>query len=317
MPTTLQAYGPSGLGIATVSGVPGYEQLRQGLLPLAAKLAALPQATLSALEDPGSRFSFGWSCGRETLEGGQPDTRKGSFYANPLHDDPSCGDADLQRRFPSYCRPNMWPRSELPVLEAAFKALGRLILNVGLLLAGHADKYVASKAGYPPRLHDILRQSPCPKGEVETEIPVCEGGPPLPASAALFGRLAVDCHRRCLLLMLVMRLQFPECPCHWPSPYPSPSLPLPCRPLAALLCPGCHGWNQPCAQLQHRCQLVRLAHRPRQPDGAVQRIVHRHGGATGSLPRPAVGAARQGPLRSVCDGTAAACADSRVARLPS
>ncbi|EFN54659.1 hypothetical protein CHLNCDRAFT_135248 [Chlorella variabilis] len=161
-----EAYGPSGLGIATVSGVPGYEQLRQGLLPLAAKLAALPQATLSALEDPGSRFSFGWSCGRETLEGGQPDTRKGSFYANPLHDDPSCGDADLQRRFPSYCRPNMWPRSELPVLEAAFKALGRLILNVGLLLAGHADKYVASKAGYPPRLHDILRQSPCPKGRL-------------------------------------------------------------------------------------------------------------------------------------------------------
>ena len=34
-----QAYGPDGLGILTVSGVPGYEALRQRLLPLAEAFA--------------------------------------------------------------------------------------------------------------------------------------------------------------------------------------------------------------------------------------------------------------------------------------
>jgi hypothetical protein len=37
--TKKQAYGPDGLGILTVSGVPGYEALRQRLLPLAEAFA--------------------------------------------------------------------------------------------------------------------------------------------------------------------------------------------------------------------------------------------------------------------------------------
>lgn len=112
-----QAFGPDGLGICTVSGVPGFVEARQALLPLAAQLAALPDCAKAALEDPASRFNFGWgrllgcvtcdapavfpsgapaattppsrltrpwppgrcrwSCGQEVLEGGVPDTRKG------------------------------------------------------------------------------------------------------------------------------------------------------------------------------------------------------------------------------------------------
>ena len=35
----MQAYGPTGLGILTVSEVPGFTELRQGLLPLAQAFA--------------------------------------------------------------------------------------------------------------------------------------------------------------------------------------------------------------------------------------------------------------------------------------
>lgn len=36
---SVQAYGPTGLGILTVSGVPGFAELRQRLLPLAQEFA--------------------------------------------------------------------------------------------------------------------------------------------------------------------------------------------------------------------------------------------------------------------------------------
>lgn len=65
---------------------------------------------------------------------------------------------------PAGCRSNIWPAAHLPELEGAFKALGQLIMRVGLLLARHCDKYVASRGvTLPTSLHDILRDSPCPK----------------------------------------------------------------------------------------------------------------------------------------------------------
>lgn len=127
------AFGPDGLGICVVNGVPGYEAARAVLLPLASALASLPPAELAALEDPGSRWNFGWSHGREKLEGdrvgvsaatpcvacaginlspplltlarSRADTAKGSFYANPLVDVPT-DDVSLQEKCarPGNCR---------------------------------------------------------------------------------------------------------------------------------------------------------------------------------------------------------------------
>lgn len=82
-PITPQGFGPDGLGIVTVSGVPGFEPARARLLPLAAALAALPEAARAALEDPASNYNVGWSHGKEALDGGRLDLLKGSFYANP------------------------------------------------------------------------------------------------------------------------------------------------------------------------------------------------------------------------------------------
>ncbi|KAM2193703.1 hypothetical protein ACFX1R_027961 [Malus domestica] len=67
-------------------------------------------------------------------------TLKGSFYANPILDSPTT-DESLIQRYPSYCGSNIWPNSELPELEVAFKALGKVILGVGLMVAYHCDRY--------------------------------------------------------------------------------------------------------------------------------------------------------------------------------
>lgn len=45
LPVSLQGYGPNGLGIITISGVPNFQQLRQRLLPLAQDFAV---STLAA-----------------------------------------------------------------------------------------------------------------------------------------------------------------------------------------------------------------------------------------------------------------------------
>ncbi len=64
-----EAYGKDGLGILTVSGVPGYVEKRRALLPLAQKLANLSDAKKAALEHAASTYSFGWSHGKEKFNG--------------------------------------------------------------------------------------------------------------------------------------------------------------------------------------------------------------------------------------------------------
>ncbi|KAL0382910.1 UNVERIFIED_CONTAM: hypothetical protein Scaly_0578300 [Sesamum calycinum] len=140
--------------------VPGYPLLRQHLLHLAPRLASLPEEVKRELEDPNSRYNIGWSHGKEKLESGKLDLLKGSFYANPILDIPTT-ELSLVKRYPSYCGPNMWPRRALPELEPAFKALGKLILDVGLLLAHHCDRY--GKFFFEDlvfiELHDIFKWS--------------------------------------------------------------------------------------------------------------------------------------------------------------
>lgn len=47
----MQGYGPNGLGIITVCGVPDYQQLRQRLLPLAQDFAVSTLAAGRLLDD--------------------------------------------------------------------------------------------------------------------------------------------------------------------------------------------------------------------------------------------------------------------------
>ncbi|WIA16303.1 hypothetical protein OEZ85_013004 [Tetradesmus obliquus] len=137
-----RGFGPDGLGIVTVSGVPDYPALRDALLPLAQQFADLPNDVKQAHEHAASSYNVGWSHGKEALRSGMPDTHKGSFYANPLQDTYDGVDQDTASRYRSYYSPNLWPRQALPQLEGCFKQLGSLVIDVGLLLAQHCSKYV-------------------------------------------------------------------------------------------------------------------------------------------------------------------------------
>ncbi|XP_020105822.1 uncharacterized protein LOC109722263 isoform X3 [Ananas comosus] len=163
--TIEEGFGPGGLGIISISDVPGFPLLRKNLLHLAPRVANLPHDVKKEFEDPESRYNFGWSHGKEKLESGKLDTFKGSFYANPILDMPTT-DVALMHRYPSYCRPNKWPTTSLPELEVAFKALGKLMLEVGLMLAYHCDQYVLKGMGGHEdiSLEQVLRRSRCHKG---------------------------------------------------------------------------------------------------------------------------------------------------------
>lgn len=127
------------LGCIVVTDIPQLVTMRSRLLSLAQHFAALPREVQQQYEDPDSSFSYGWSHGRETFNG-SPDMNKGSFYGNPLSDE--AVDAALQSRFPSLCGSNIWPHQHLPDLEYAFKDLGRLIIEVGLLVTEQLDAYL-------------------------------------------------------------------------------------------------------------------------------------------------------------------------------
>ncbi|KAH6825406.1 2-oxoglutarate and oxygenase superfamily protein [Perilla frutescens var. hirtella] len=160
-------FGPNSLGILSVSDVPGYPLLRRNLLRIAPRLASLPEDVKRQLEDPSTRYNIGWSHGKEKLESGKPDMLKGSFYANPIVDVPT-NEQSLVKRYPSYCGPNIWPHDVLPELELDFKALGKLILDVGLLLAHHCDRYASNgfKMHENGSLQQILLRSRCHKGRL-------------------------------------------------------------------------------------------------------------------------------------------------------
>lgn len=135
-----EAYGFEGIGLLTVSGVPGLVEARANLLPLARRFALLDEAVQEKYVDENSLYSFGWSRGKEKLEG-KPDTSKGSYYANPQYDKP-CDDEAIIKKYPGFASPNIWPKDEIPEFEGYFKALGQLIVSVGKLVAKQCDAYV-------------------------------------------------------------------------------------------------------------------------------------------------------------------------------
>ena len=69
-----KAYGYDGIGLLTVKNVPTLIEKRCNLLPLGFKFAKLPNAIKDKYVHPESYYSFGWSHGKEHLEG-KPDER--------------------------------------------------------------------------------------------------------------------------------------------------------------------------------------------------------------------------------------------------
>ncbi|XP_039799925.1 uncharacterized protein LOC120664692 [Panicum virgatum] len=67
-------FGRQGLGIVSIADVPGYPELRKRLLRLAPRVANLPEEVKKGLEDPNSRYNFGWSHGKQKFESGKFDS---------------------------------------------------------------------------------------------------------------------------------------------------------------------------------------------------------------------------------------------------
>ncbi|KAI0320433.1 Clavaminate synthase-like protein [Amylostereum chailletii] len=127
---------PQSLGIVVVRDLPpAYPALREKLLKLANAFAHLDDATREKYAHAASKYSFGWSHGKEIMNG-KPDTLKGSYYANPTIDTPTVSEA-LKAAYPEYYGTNIWPKAEPGVdeFEVAFKGLGRFVFDVGCKLA--------------------------------------------------------------------------------------------------------------------------------------------------------------------------------------
>eukprot|EP00349_Pseudokeronopsis_sp_Brazil_P005471 CAMPEP_0202957962 /NCGR_PEP_ID=MMETSP1396-20130829/2318_1 /ASSEMBLY_ACC=CAM_ASM_000872 /TAXON_ID= /ORGANISM="Pseudokeronopsis sp., Strain Brazil" /LENGTH=351 /DNA_ID=CAMNT_0049675719 /DNA_START=81 /DNA_END=1136 /DNA_ORIENTATION=- len=160
-----EAFGLDGLGVIAISGVPDWEMLLTESLPLAHRLVTLPKESLDKLEHPESLYNAGWSFGKEKL-GDKPDTNKGSFYFNPLSDDPR---PDIREAYPWALPSNLWPRDDLPVLEEPCKNLGRRMHEVVVALAKHVDKL-----DYGLKIADELESSMKSKARLLYYFPIPE-----------------------------------------------------------------------------------------------------------------------------------------------
>lgn len=131
----LEAFGQDGLGVIAVRGIPNWGNLMERTIPLAHKLVTLPSDELTSLEHAESLFNSGWSFGKEKL-GDKPDTKKASFYFNPLSDDPR---PETREAHPWALPANRWPRDALPEFEFACKKLGSVMHSVVVALAHQID----------------------------------------------------------------------------------------------------------------------------------------------------------------------------------
>jgi isopenicillin N synthase-like dioxygenase len=161
------AFGIDGIGLLTVKNVPGFLEARQRLLPLARQFALLPEEVKQKYVHQESFYSFGWSHGKERLQNGKFDELKGSYYNNPQYDRP-VDDEELIAKYAPFIHPNIWPTDDLPELEIAFKELGQIIVNVGILLAQQCDAYVRKvlPTYEPNRLERIITNSRCCKARL-------------------------------------------------------------------------------------------------------------------------------------------------------
>ncbi|ORY33775.1 hypothetical protein BCR39DRAFT_519186 [Naematelia encephala] len=170
LPQIERAFGssPGSLGIIVVSDLPpDFIKLRETLFHGAHALANLPESSRDALARPDTSYMFGWSHGKEVMNG-RPDTMKGSFYANPMVDLPNVS-AEKRKAHPEYYSGNVWPSDHtLSDFEPSFKALGEIIFNVGVALAKACEPFAAPQIALSggKTLAALISESQCNKARL-------------------------------------------------------------------------------------------------------------------------------------------------------
>jgi hypothetical protein len=185
-----RAFGSDGLGILAVTDIPHLDEKRRQLLPLAARLPALPD--LAECERPDLHYSFGWSHGKEQLRPGVPDLAKGSYYADPFRevtpeaDDEKGGSNDPSKNNASH---NVWPRSLQ--LREPFLEMSVVVAETGRLLSKVCDCY-CRRRGVDLALHETLTRSTSAKGRLLHYFDMNSGSSANAAAAATGARAAEE-----------------------------------------------------------------------------------------------------------------------------
>jgi isopenicillin N synthase-like dioxygenase len=155
-----KAFGKNSLGLILIKNIPELQHLRKQFLQTGRKFVKLQNKSDYEVEK--AIYAVGWSHGKEKMKDNKPDFAKGSYYANPLEDNPAKNNKDLIDKFPGSYHPNVWPK-EIPEFEILFKKLGELIYNIGLIILKNCDNYMAEQ-GYKTNMEELMINSKTCKG---------------------------------------------------------------------------------------------------------------------------------------------------------
>ncbi len=133
------------IGAVLITNLPKeFLNLREKLFKLSNSFSQLPSEIQDKYVHEKSKYSFGWSCGKEKMKDDEePDLCKGSYYANPICDSFNVSE-EMKNKFPSFYSDNIWPK-ELPDYESTFKQLGQFMYSLGLNMVINCDKYLEKK----------------------------------------------------------------------------------------------------------------------------------------------------------------------------
>ncbi|TFK30746.1 Clavaminate synthase-like protein [Coprinopsis marcescibilis] len=181
-----EAFGshPKSLGIIIVRDLPEvYVTYRERLLKLAYQFANLKEDVREKYVHAPSKYSFGWSHGKEIMNG-KPDLLKGSYYANPVVEQPDVAEEE-RVRFPEYYGANIWPASDekgVERFEVAFKDLGGFIFKVGCDLAQACQPFALSRlSDTSMSLPQLIATSQTTKARLLHYFPPSDAGGSLPS----------------------------------------------------------------------------------------------------------------------------------------
>lgn len=154
------AFGENGLGAVLVVDIPEFKEKKMKLLRLSKTFGELPEAVQAQYESPETFYAFGWSRGKEKMKGGKADTAKGSYYANPIYDEPT-KDKELIKKYPANYSVNLWPSEHVPTMESHFKFVGNFMYHVGLKVLKSCDQYLDTQIEEYPKnnLYNIIKNS--------------------------------------------------------------------------------------------------------------------------------------------------------------
>lgn len=155
-----KAFGKDSLGIIIIKNVFELNKNRKNLIKFGRKFVNLSDKTKYEIEK--AYYAVGWSYGKEKMKNGTPDFAKGSYYANPLEDNPT-EEKELIEKYPGSYHPNIWPKEKVPEFEYEFKNLGQSIYLIGLMLLVYCDNYMES-IGIKTNLEELLSNSKTCKG---------------------------------------------------------------------------------------------------------------------------------------------------------